>query len=54
MLIIDVYTGITIPGMIVFNTLGLTVTEAPSPDDRIVDLQEDLDETRQEQNETRA
>jgi len=50
-LITDVDTGVGIPGVIEFDPLPLTVTEAPTPTDRIgeledqlSDLKEDLDE----------
>ncbi len=53
-LISDVYTGVGIPGMIEFDPLALTVTEAPTPTDRLAELNDQLSDLRNELNDTRA
>ena len=50
----DVDTGVGVPGTIHFDPLSLTVTEAPTPTDRMAELQGQLSQLRNELNETRA
>jgi len=50
----NVDLGVGVPGMIEFAPLSLTVTGAPTPTDRLADLQEQLSQLRNELNDTRA
>jgi hypothetical protein len=53
-LITDVDTGVGIAGVVQFDPLALTVTQAPTPTDRIGELQDKLSQLRNELNDTRA
>jgi hypothetical protein len=53
-IVTDVDTGIGIAGMIEFDPLALTVTEAPAPPDRLAELQDQLSQLRNDLNDTRA
>ena len=53
-LIRDVDTGVGVLGTIQFDPLSLTVTEAPTPSDRLAELQDQLSHLRDELNDTRA
>jgi hypothetical protein len=52
-LIRDVDTGVGIPGTVHFDPLTLTVTAAPTPTDRLGEMQEQLTQLRDELNDTR-
>lgn len=47
-LIADVDTGVGVAGMIQFDALPLTITDAPTPTDRMEELQDQLNETQGE------
>ncbi len=53
-IITNVDTGVGMSGIIKFDPLTLTVTEAPTPTDRLAELQEQLSNLRNELNDTRA